>query len=143
MTYWFDMDGTIADFYGVDGWLDDLIAENVRPYEICKPLVNMSLLARLIHKAQANGDKVGIISWTSKGGSDDFNFCVSLVKQLWLMEHLPSVVWDVVKIVPYGTNKKMACGDGILFDDEEGNRNAWGENAYSPEKIFEILKKTY
>ena len=26
----FDMDGTIADLYGVEGWLDDLISENVR-----------------------------------------------------------------------------------------------------------------
>ena len=29
---YFDMDGTIADFYGVDGWLADLEAHNVRPY---------------------------------------------------------------------------------------------------------------
>ena len=29
----FDMDGTIADFYGVDGWLDYLKAENTTPYE--------------------------------------------------------------------------------------------------------------
>ena len=25
---YFDMDGTIANFYGVDGWLNDLINEN-------------------------------------------------------------------------------------------------------------------
>ena len=25
---YFDLDGTIADLYGVEGWLDDLIAEN-------------------------------------------------------------------------------------------------------------------
>ena len=39
----FDMDGTIADLYGVDGWLDDLRAERVRPYAEAKPLVNLSL----------------------------------------------------------------------------------------------------
>ena len=27
----FDMDGTITDFYGVEGWLDDLHASNPRP----------------------------------------------------------------------------------------------------------------
>ena len=28
----FDMDGTIADLYGVDGWLKDLRAENRRTW---------------------------------------------------------------------------------------------------------------
>ena len=37
----FDMDGTIADLYGVDGWLDDLINKSARPYEVAKPLVNL------------------------------------------------------------------------------------------------------
>ena len=30
----FDMDGTIADLYGVNGWLEMLNAENPKPYEI-------------------------------------------------------------------------------------------------------------
>jgi hypothetical protein len=30
----FDMDGTIADFYGVTGWLDYLKAEDTTPYEV-------------------------------------------------------------------------------------------------------------
>ena len=29
---YFDMDGTIADLYGFDGWLDYLHAEDVKPY---------------------------------------------------------------------------------------------------------------
>ena len=29
---YFDMDGTIADLYGRDGWLDDLMNEYTRPY---------------------------------------------------------------------------------------------------------------
>ena len=28
----FDMDGTLCDFYGVEGWLNCLMAEDVRPY---------------------------------------------------------------------------------------------------------------
>ena len=44
----FDMDGTIADFYGVEGWLDDLYASNPRPYEIAKPLVDMTILNKLL-----------------------------------------------------------------------------------------------
>ena len=32
-TIFFDMDGTIADLYSVDGWLADLINKDVRPYK--------------------------------------------------------------------------------------------------------------
>ena len=42
----FDMDGTIADLYGVENWLDNLIAENVKPYAEAKPMLNLSALAR-------------------------------------------------------------------------------------------------
>jgi phosphoglycolate phosphatase-like HAD superfamily hydrolase len=63
---WFDMDGTIADFYGVEGWLADLEAYNVRPYAIAKPLVNMQRLARRLNTLQKMGYEIGIISWLSK-----------------------------------------------------------------------------
>lgn len=140
MRIWFDMDGTIADLYAVDGWLDDLRAERIRPYAEAKVLLNMAVLARLLHKAQKAGHEVGIISWTSKGGSMTYNAKVMAAKCKWLAEHLPSVNWDCIRVVPYGTNKLEATGGGILFDDEEPNRIAWGEGAYKPEKIIEILK---
>lgn len=141
MTIWFDMDGTIADLYGVEGWLDNLINEDTRPYDIAKPLVNMAYLARLLHKAQANGYEIGIISWTSRSGSDLYNGEVALAKMIWLHKHLPSVKWDAIKIVAYGTDKRTATGGGILFDDEEHNREAWGEGAFTPDEIISILKK--
>ena len=34
----FDMDGTIADLYGVNGWLEMLREENARPYGIANPM---------------------------------------------------------------------------------------------------------
>lgn len=141
MTIWFDMDGTIADLYGVDGWLDDIIARRTRPYEEARTLINMSALARLLHKVQANGHEIGIISWTAKNGSDLYNEQVALAKMLWLHRHLPSVKWDEIKIVPYGTNKHIATNGDILFDDEEPNRTAWGEGAYTPDQIINVLKE--
>ena len=140
MTIWFDMDGTIANLYGVDGWLDCLLAENTFPYDAARPMLNFSYLARLLHKAQANGYKIGIISWTSRGGSDFYNGQVALSKMLWLHKHLPSVEWDEIKIVAYGTDKRTATGGGILFDDEENNRSAWGDGAFTPDEILRVLK---
>ena len=141
MKIWFDMDGTIADLYGVENWLDYLMASDTTPYLAAKPLVNLSILARYLNRAQKVGHEIGIISWTSKGGTDLYNGEVALAKMVWLHKHLPSVVWDNIKIVAYGTNKYEACGDGILFDDEAHNREAWKDEAYTPEKILEVLKK--
>jgi len=141
MKIWFDMDGTIADLYGVEGWLEMLIAENASPYANARPLVNLSLLARMLNKAQKEGNEIGIISWLSKNGSDEYGKKVAEAKLGWLKKHLGSVAWDSIEIVKYGTNKYSICKSGILFDDEEKNRNEWKGEAYEPEKIFEILKK--
>lgn len=135
----FDMDGTIADLYGVDGWLDDLRAERVRPYAEARPLVNLSRLARRLNRLAADGYSINIISWTSRGGSPEYNKAVAAAKLEWLARHLPSVKWDNVFIIPYGTPKSL-CGRGVLFDDEKPNRDEWGVPAFGPEKIFEILE---
>ena len=55
----FDMDGTIADLYGVDGWLDKLIASDSSPYTMAKPLVNLNSLARLLNRLQKKGYEIG------------------------------------------------------------------------------------
>jgi hypothetical protein len=142
-TYCFDMDGTIADLYGVENWLDYLINEKAYPYEVAKPMVDMARLARLIHKVQRNGHRVEIISWLSKSGTEAYNMAVTLAKMEWLKKHLPSVTFDAIYIVPYGTPKSTVttARNAILFDDEERNRIEW-ENigkAFTPDEIFDII----
>ena len=139
MTIWFDMDGTIANLYGVNGWLDDLINSNTRPYDEAKPLLNFSVFARELHKLQRKNIKIGIISWLSKSGTEEYNERVTVSKLKWLKRHLPSVVWDEIHIVSYGT-PKSTCGSGILFDDEEANREEWNGIAYDVHNIIEILR---
>jgi phosphoglycolate phosphatase-like HAD superfamily hydrolase len=143
MTIYFDMDGTIADLYGVEGWLDDLEAYRTRPYEEARVMHNMSALARALNTAQRKGARIGIISWLSKTATEDYNKAVEKAKRKWLKKHLKSVHFDEIHIVPYGTPKSSVANSmGILFDDEERNRLEWSKgNAYAPEKIFEILKK--
>jgi hypothetical protein len=135
----FDMDGTIADLYGVDGWLDDLINGNTRPYDIAKPLVNMSALARLLNGLQRKGYIINIISWLSKSGTDEYNARVADSKRKWLAKHLKSVKFNNLYIVPYGT-PKHEISSGILFDDEQPNRDKWGVGAYDVDNILGVLK---
>ena len=137
---WFDMDGTIADLYGVADWLTAIRNGETRPYAEAKGIGNLATIARLLNKAQALGYEIGIISWTAKSGTPAYNARVYATKLGWLAKHLPSVNWDTILVKPYGTDKKTATGGGILFDDEEGNRTAWGENAYEPADIVRVLK---
>lgn len=137
---WFDMDGTIANLYAVENWLEYLKNEDVFPYAEAAVMFNFSLFARLLHKLQEAGWKIGIISWTSKCGSESYNLAVEATKRAWLTKHLPSVEWDEIRIVRYGTNKYMECGGGILFDDEQRNRDEWQDLAIVPETILQTLK---
>ena len=138
---YFDCDGTWIDLYGVEGWLDDLINHNARPYIEAKPLIHLATFARLIHKLQAKGYQVGIISWLAKNSTDDFDEAVTLAKLNWFKKHLPSVKWDEIHIVSYGTPKSLFGNEtAILFDDEKSNRDNWGGVAYDEKNIFEILR---
>lgn len=135
---YFDMDGTIADLYGVEGWLADLVAGNPRPYAEARPMIDMNLLACCLNDLQRAGYEIGIISWLSKNATDEYNRQVTETKIAWLKAHLATVEFNEIHIVKYGT-PKQTLGKGILFDDEQPNRENWGEGAYEPKDIFAIL----
>ena len=135
----FDMDGTLVNFYGVENWLEYLTNSDPYPYIVAKPLVNMSALARVLHRLQKNGYKVRIVSWLAKNSDKFFDDAVTTAKINWLKSHIPSVDFDAIIIVPYGTYKEN-LSSGVLFDDEENNRKYWGNNAYNVDNILEVLK---
>lgn len=140
---YFDMDGTIANFYGVNGWLDYLKAEDATPYAQAAPLLRLATLARVLNQLQRNGYKIGIVSWLAKNSNEDFDEKVTQAKIHWLKIHLKSVKFDEIHIVKYGTPKEEVVNfpNGILFDDEEPNRNNWKGNAYDESQIMEVLKR--
>ena len=137
---WFDMDGTIADLYGVEGWLDMLLNENTKPYEIAKPLVNMRELAKVLNKLIEKGWEIGVISWLAKNGTNDYNKKVANAKIKWLAKHLKSVRFAKIDIVEYGTPKQINR-NGILFDDEKQNRENRLGIAYNVENIIQVLRE--
>ena len=142
MTIYFDMDGTIADLYGVEDWLPRLRSCDPTPYTVAEPLLRLSTLARLLNKLQRNGYRLGIISWGSMNAPDFYDEAVAAAKLFWLNRHLPSVVCDEIHITAYGIPKHETADEpnGILFDDNEGIRNAWTGTAYDVDNIIEILK---
>ena len=121
---YFDMDGTIADLYAVEGWRPMLEAHNATLY------------------TQAKGIVIGVISWLAEDTNEQYDTEVTNAKRKWLATHLKSVQWDEVHIVPYGTPKHniVSYPNGILFDDEVQNRNMWTGTAYDVQDIVGIVK---
>ena len=138
-TIYLDCDGTWIDLYGVDGWLEYLNNFDPTPYIMAKPLVNLTWLARTIHELQNQGYKIGIISWLAKFSTVEYDEQVKQAKLDWFKSHIPSVQWDEIHIIKYGT-PKSTCGKGFLFDDEENNRNEWGENAFTEKDLIKNLR---
>ena len=138
----FDMDGTIADFYGVENWLEYLMNQDAYPYMAARPLIRMNQLARRLNELQRNGYRIAIISWLAKTATDEYNEAVIEAKRIWLRTHLASVHFDEITIVPYGTPKQNFAHTSadILFDDEENNRKNWTGKAYDVDNILEVLK---
>lgn len=141
MKIWFDMDGTIADLYGVNGWLEMLTAQDATPYAIAKPLVNLSVLARLMHKAQRNGFEICIVSALAKNSTADYDEKVKTAKMEWLKKHLASVDFDEIRFVPYTfTKNDVNSGNDILFDDEDRHLTAWTGKAIPASEILSTLR---
>lgn len=127
----FDMDGTIADFYGVEGWLDDLEAESTRPYEEARPLYDVNYLNNLIERLKVVGWKIIITTWLSKNGTKEFNDRTRKAKLEWLKKY--NFPYDEIHLVKYGTTKanctRYIGGYQVLVDDNEKVRKGWNLGA--------------
>ncbi len=141
MKIWFDMDGTIADLYGVENWLEMLIAHDETPYAIAKPIVNLSVLARLMNKVQRKGFEICIVSALAKDSTAEYDERVRNAKIKWLANHLKSVHFDEIRFVPYWyTKNDVNTGADVLFDDEERHLEKWTGTAVHASKMIETLK---
>lgn len=123
----FDMDGTVADFYSVDNWLENLQAENPRPYMIAKPLVDMEKLVKLLNQFKEKGWKIVVTSWLAKNSSKEYKELVRIAKMEWLTRYnFPA---DEIHLVKYGTTKANCTrkhgGYQILIDDNKKVRKGW------------------
>lgn len=123
----FDMDGTIADLYGVNGWLYDLRHEIPTPYEIAEPLWDMNKLRAVLLELSACGWEVRIISWLSKDSSEEYKNKVRTAKKKWLDRY--NFPYEKLHFVAYGTTKadsvRRYAETAILFDDNEKVRKGW------------------
>lgn len=143
----FDMDGTIANLYGVETWLDDLRNENIRPYVECEPLVDIDTLNLICDLFRAIGFKIIITTWLSKNSSIEYKKAVRMAKLEWLNK--VGFEYDEIHLVQYGTTKANCTRKynvpQILIDDNETIRNGWnlGNTVNANENIIENLLEIF
>ena len=139
----FDMDGTIADLYGVDGWLEDLRNQNPRPYEIARPLYDTDTLNEILNLLRVCGWKVVVTTWLAKESTNEYKKAVAEAKTAWLKKF--DFPYDEIHIVQYGTTKanctRKLGGYQILVDDNEKVRKGWhlGDTINANENILPKL----
>lgn len=123
---YFDMDGTIANLYGVDNWLNALRSESVMPYVAADPLINPNYLVSILKRLKAKGYTVGIISWTAKNGSTEYNKRVRAAKLAWVKNYFGNI-FDEFHVVKYGTPKHTIANikDSMIVDDDATVRAMW------------------
>jgi len=123
----FDMDGTLADFYGVAGWLDYLENSDATPYIVAEPLYDMAEFNALLLDFKAAGWKIVITSWLAKNSSRVYDKKVRAAKREWLAKY--NVPVDEIHLVRYGATKADSTrnlgGFQILVDDNAQVRAGW------------------
>ena len=139
----FDMDGTIANFYGVDGWLENIRNNNPRPYIVAKPMYDTDVLNTILDLLKAQGWKIVVTSWLAKGSDKAFDELTRQAKREWLARY--NFPFDEIHLVKYGTTKanctRKIGGYQILIDDNEQVRKGWhlGDTINANENILEKL----
>lgn len=140
----FDLDGSIVDLYGVSTWLEDILAENPRPYIIAKPLYNMTILNEIVNKLKEKGWKIVVTTWLAKGSSKKYDEKVRKAKINWLKS--VNFPYDEIHLVKYGTTKADCTrnfkGFQVLIDDNEKIRNGWhlGDTIDATKNIIPCLQ---
>lgn len=139
----FDMDGTIANLYGVENWLEMLRAEDPTPYIVAQPMYDMDTLKVVLEMLKLQGWTIAVTSWLSMGSTKEYDKLVRQAKREWLERY--DFPFDEIHLVAYGTTKANCTrkngGYQILVDDNEKVRNDWnlGGTINANENILEKL----
>ena len=112
-----DMDGVLADFFGVDGCVERFEKET----EFFLNLKPLRKNVDAVKRATADGRYNVFILSASPNDRCDRD------KRLWLLKYLPEVQTENIIIMRNGEDKSkyMKTPDGILFDDYGKNIEKW------------------
>lgn len=130
-TVYFDMDGTLADLYGVHDVFKRLDNNDASVYIEAAPIPKY---VEMLKEFKNMGYMVGIITAGSRfppGTPDDvrdkMNEDTAEAKQQWLQEQGLSSYIDSFQFIPYGVSKYEVAEDktAILVDDDDRVLSTW------------------
>lgn len=123
----FDMDGTIADLYGTENWLDKLLNEEKGLFENLPVMHNKQELEKTFNKLAKKGYELEIITWTPKNATNKYINTVTREKINWVQKNFPMI--KNIHCLAYGTPKQKApitkAKEMILVDDNEEILEKW------------------
>lgn len=131
-TLYLDMDGTIADLYGIENWLPRLRNEDETIFLECKPMISET---ELLKRFPVEKYEIKILSMTPLGASDAYCKNVAEQKDAWLNKYFPSITKRIYR--RYGHNKNLRNSENaVLVDDSEPIRKSWRGTALNPAELW-------
>ena len=126
-----DMDGTIFDLYGQNGWLDAIKNEDSTIFGGDRRIITEEKLREIFPE---NEYDVRILTMTPLNASKEYCEKVIEEKNKWLDSFFPSITKRIFK--SHGHNKNLKnSASAILVDDSEPIRNSWKGTAINPMEL--------
>ena len=127
-----DMDGTIANLYKQENWLQRLRNEDKTIFLECEPMVSQEQLFKIFPQTEY---EIIILTMTPMNCSKEYHKQVIQQKKEWLEIHFPMLNKTIFK--KYGYNKNLKnCGNAILVDDNEVIRSNFRGLALNPNNLW-------
>lgn len=127
-----DMDGTIADLYSQNNWLEKLNNEDKTIFLNCKPMTTQENLFKLF---PSNEFEIIILTMTPNNCSIEYHNQVIEQKKQWLDKYFPLLKKQI--FLKYGKNKNLKNSvNAILIDDNEVIRNNFRGIALNPANLW-------
>lgn len=126
-TIYFDMDGTIANLYEANNWLERLLAEEEGLFLNLEIMHDKEKLTEIINDLIELGFGVEVITWTPKDVTEEYVKVVEVEKKKWIERHFPMI--KKITCLRYGTPKQKALKTRehrqILVDDNIEVNEMW------------------
>jgi 5'(3')-deoxyribonucleotidase len=127
-----DMDGTIANLYEQENWLERLLNEENGLFATCEPMTTEEVIFKVFPKNQFN---VKILSMTPKNVSKAYCETVIKEKNAWLDKFFPNITKR--HYLPYGNNKNFKNSkNAVLVDDNATIRENFKGLALNPSELW-------
>ena len=126
-TWYFDLDGTLADLYNAENWLERLENEESGVFSNLEPLIDEEKFKKWARERLADGDRIAVITWLPRGASEEYEKICAREKEAWINQHFPFI--SEINCLSYGIPKQYAIKKRtfsmILVDDNEEVLQMW------------------